>query len=66
LLQEFEAIAAELEIDFEDYYQREQQLQQQLPDMTLLRAITNFLSKERSSPFCLDVPSDFAYGQWGI
>jgi hypothetical protein len=66
LLQEFEAIAAELEIDFEDYYQREQQLQQQLPDMTLLRAITNFLCKERSSPFCLDVPSDFAVAQWGI
>jgi hypothetical protein len=65
LLQEFEAIAAELEIDFEDYYQREQQLQQ-LPDMTLLRAIKNFLCKERISPFSLDVPSDFAYGQWGI
>jgi hypothetical protein len=66
LLQEFEAIAAELEIDFEDYYQREQQLQQQLPDMTLLRAIKRFLTKERISPFSLDVPSDFAYGQWGI
>jgi hypothetical protein len=66
LLQEFEAIAAELEIDFEDYYQREQQLQQQLPDMTLLRAIKHFLTKERISPFSLDVPSDFAYGQWGI
>jgi hypothetical protein len=62
-------LAAEIEIDFEDYYHCEQQLQQQLltqSNMKLLRAIKNFLCKERSSPFCLDVPSDFAVAQWGI
>jgi predicted protein tyrosine phosphatase len=52
--------------DFEDYYECEQQLQQQLSDMKLLRGIKNFLTKERVSPFCLDMPTDFAYGQWGI
>jgi hypothetical protein len=45
LEQEFEQVAAELEIDFEDYYQREQQLDQQLateqPKVKFIKSILN-------------------------
>ncbi len=65
-IQEFEQLATELEIDFENYYEREDKLNQELSDMKLFRLFKNFLCKERSSPFSLDMPTDFAYGQWGI
>jgi hypothetical protein len=59
--EDFEEFGRELQIDFEPYYPSTE-----VPDMKLLQSITNFLCKERTSPFSLDVPSDFAYGQWGI
>jgi hypothetical protein len=51
---------------FEEQLQQFTQDQDKEPDMKFLRAIATFLTKERTSPFSLDVPSDFAYGQWGI
>jgi hypothetical protein len=57
----FEEFGRELQFDFEPYYPSTE-----APDMKLLRSIKNFLCKERSSPFCLNMPSDFAVAQWGI
>jgi hypothetical protein len=54
-LEEFERFGEE--IQFEPYKES---------DMNLLRAIKNFFTKERTSPFSLDVPEDFAIAQWGI
>jgi hypothetical protein len=55
-LEEFEQFGQD--IQFEPYTAEE--------SMNLLRAIKNFLTKERTSPFSLDVPEDFAIAQWGI
>jgi hypothetical protein len=59
--EDFEEFGRELQIDFEPYHPSTE-----APDMNLLRAVKAFLTKERTSPFSLDMPSDFAYGQWGI
>jgi hypothetical protein len=56
-----------MEIDFQDYYQREQQLQAELENSNVkfIKSLCDFLCQERCI-FHLDVPRDFALAQWGI
>jgi hypothetical protein len=59
-VEEFESFGQELPIEFEEY------TSSGTTNMRFLRAVKEFLTKERTSPFELDVPRDFVIAQWGI